>query len=270
MFAADMIAPCGLDCAVCRHALEDEDPCPGCLGPDEEKMAFCVSGCGIVLCEKRTGNGYRFCDECPDFPCPDVLEKENRYAVKYQLTESPLENLRLIRELGMDAFLELEKRRRSCGECGSPVSVQTGRCSGCGKRYGRDAAESGGPADTENEKKKMDQIERISYYESLLNEAAGALRQYEGALDAYLGVQGKIAELEAYYTSDAWKKDFEASESGSLPEGLPCGVLSEDGIDHLLEDNADLLARLMPEAEETQAEVEYLSERADDLSGWDA
>ena len=31
---AEMIAPCGLDCALCKRALEKVNPCPGCLGPD--------------------------------------------------------------------------------------------------------------------------------------------------------------------------------------------------------------------------------------------
>ena len=86
----------------------------------------------------------------------------------------------------------------------------------------------------------MNQIERISYYENLLNEATAVLKQYEAARDAYIAIQSKITELEKYYVSPEWKEDFEASESGKLPEDLLCGVLSEDGIDHLLEDNRQL------------------------------
>ncbi len=86
----------------------------------------------------------------------------------------------------------------------------------------------------------MNQIERISYYETLLNEAAAVLKQYEAALNAYIDIQHKITELEKYYVSPEWKEDFEASESGKLPKDLLCGVLSEDGIDHLLEDNRQL------------------------------
>ena len=86
----------------------------------------------------------------------------------------------------------------------------------------------------------MNQIERISYYENYLNEATAVLKQYETARDAYIGVQSKISELEKYYVSPEWKEDFEASESGKLPKDLLCGVLSEDGIDHLLEDNRQL------------------------------
>ena len=134
--SASMIAPCGLDCSLCKRALAAENPCPGCHGPDENKPEFCAVKCGIILCRKRRENGYVYCDECPDYPCADVTEKENRYTSKYPLIESPGKNLREIRESGMDKFLENERKRWTCGECGHVVSVHTGICSGCGKQYG--------------------------------------------------------------------------------------------------------------------------------------
>ena len=45
-----------------------------------------------------------------------------------------------------------------------------------------------------------------------------------------------IFTLEAYYTSPAWRADFEADEAGLLPPDLKRGVLSEDGIYNLLEE----------------------------------
>jgi len=137
MFTADMIAPCGLDCSLCAYAQRKDRPCAGCCGPDDHKPEFCSRGCGIVLCRKRRENGYRFCDECPDFPCEDVMEKETRYADRYPLSESPIQNIRDIRKMGMDEFLMKERKKWSCPECGSPISVHSGTCSGCGKRYGR-------------------------------------------------------------------------------------------------------------------------------------
>ena len=136
LFTAEMIAPCGLDCSLCKRALAGTDPCPGCRGPNENKPAFCSEKCGIILCEKRQENGYTYCDECPDYPCADVLEKENRYTSRYPLYESPAKNLRDIRTLGMEKFLENERRERTCGDCGHAVAVHTGICSGCGRQYG--------------------------------------------------------------------------------------------------------------------------------------
>ncbi len=136
MFTAAMIAPCGLDCSLCGRAQAQTNPCPGCSGPDEHKPAFCSERCGIILCGKRKENDWAFCDECPDYPCADVMEKENRYTSKYPLYESPLKNLRAIRESGIGAFLESERKQWTCGECGGVISVHTGVCSGCGKQYG--------------------------------------------------------------------------------------------------------------------------------------
>ena len=45
-----------------------------------------------------------------------------------------------------------------------------------------------------------------------------------------------LSTLVTYYTSPAWRTDFEADEAGHLPPDLTRGVLSEDGIYNLLED----------------------------------
>lgn len=137
MFSSDMIAPCGLDCGICGRALAKDKPCPGCNGQDQDKPEFCAKRCGIILCRKRREMGYCFCDACPDFPCEDVMEKETRYTSAYPLYESPLQNLRDIRERGMEAFLARERERWTCAACGSPICVHDGICSGCGKQYGR-------------------------------------------------------------------------------------------------------------------------------------
>ena len=135
MFTAERIAPCGLDCSICGRALAETDPCPGCRGPNENKPEFCAKKCGIILCRKRIENKYVYCDECPDYPCADVMEKENRYTSQYPMVESPLKNVRDIRESGMEKFLENERRQWTCRECGQVICVHTGICSGCGKQY---------------------------------------------------------------------------------------------------------------------------------------
>ena len=135
LFTADMIGPCGLDCSLCMMAQAKEKPCPGCRGPAENKFFYCSEICGIMKCAKLKEHHYAFCDECPDFPCEDVMEKENRYQGEYPLKEPPLENLRLIREKGMEAFLAEERARWSCAECGGAVSVHTGLCRDCGAKH---------------------------------------------------------------------------------------------------------------------------------------
>ena len=93
------------------------------------------------------------------------------------------------------------------------------------------------------EEKIREAMERIREYEGRMDRALEILRQGDAAADAE-EMRGCLKALEAYYTGDAWKEDFALDEAGLLPAGLKRGVLSEDGIDHLLEDGADWLSRV--------------------------
>ena len=90
----------------------------------------------------------------------------------------------------------------------------------------------------------MKRLERIARYEQILDHAEAVARQAEEALDAYDAVQAELKELEKYYTGREWKADFDADAAGKLPAGLKRGVLSEDGIDSVLERFRELKDRL--------------------------
>ena len=77
------------------------------------------------------------------------------------------------------------------------------------------------------------QIERISGYEKIMDEAILILNDYSPAKRALLTEY--VSKLESYYTSSAWKEDYEADEAGLLPQDLKRGVLSEDGISGVLD-----------------------------------
>ena len=51
-------------------------------------------------------------------------------------------------------------------------------------------------------------------------------------------IREDVRLLDEYYRSPLWREDFEADEAGELPEDLPRGVLSEDGIYNSLEEYA--------------------------------
>ncbi len=78
---------------------------------------------------------------------------------------------------------------------------------------------------------RQTQLRRIVKYETLTREAEALL----AAGDCGAALKEKLAALEAYYTSDTWKRDFADDEAGKFPNDLPRGVLSEDGIYNLLE-----------------------------------
>lgn len=90
----------------------------------------------------------------------------------------------------------------------------------------------------------MTRIERITHMEGLLDKSTEIIARLDQALKDFAALQPDIAELEAYYTSPQWRKDFEADEAGKLPKDLKRGVLSEDGIYDLLTDYQCLLDQI--------------------------
>ena len=82
-----------------------------------------------------------------------------------------------------------------------------------------------------------DVLDRISGMEKIFDEAQEIVHSLEQAIAAYKDFLPEIQKLEAYYTSRQWKDDFALDEAGKLPVTLKRGVLSEDGIYNLLEQN---------------------------------
>ena len=132
---AELIAPCGLNCRVCKAICNDSDTkCVGCLGEGGYKYKHCME-CAIVHCEKRKTLPDIYCDTCPDYPCEANRELQTRYTTAYPLYESPRGNLQLLRTRGMAALLEREEAFWSCPDCGGVISVHDGVCEKCGKKY---------------------------------------------------------------------------------------------------------------------------------------
>ena len=82
----------------------------------------------------------------------------------------------------------------------------------------------------------MEQAERITYMEQILDEAAEAVSSLSEALEKYSAVQDKLQELAAYYSSEQWRQDFDDDSAGKIPSNLKRGVLSEDAVYNLLTD----------------------------------
>ena len=98
----------------------------------------------------------------------------------------------------------------------------------------------------------MTQAERIERMSRALEEACRAADALEAALARWRALQPAVDELEAYYTSGSWLRDYEDDEAGRLPASLCKGALSEDGIDTLL-GRRDALRAQIP-AEESEEE----------------
>lgn len=128
---AKLIAPCGMNCAVCMAYLREKARCPGCrcLSGD---MPVSISRCAVRNCETIMADPSAFCGECATFPCKRVKQLEKRYTTKYHV--SMLDNLRVIRKQGMEALLAREAEKWRCAECGGTVSCHRLTCAACGAK----------------------------------------------------------------------------------------------------------------------------------------
>jgi hypothetical protein len=129
----ELIAPCGMNCNICSRylALRNDIKSHGI------RMTYC-SGClpsGMNCHYKRQcdllGKGLvRFCYDCGDFPCRRLKTLDKRYRTFYHM--SMIENLQYIKENGIRQFLDREKERWKCPECGGTISCHNGICFNCG------------------------------------------------------------------------------------------------------------------------------------------
>ena len=96
------------------------------------------------------------------------------------------------------------------------------------------------------------QLARIRKMEDDFNLVKEVIDTLDGAHYDYEAVQRRIKRLADYQESGQWLRDFEADVRGELPKYLELrrGVLSEDGLDNLLRDVADINARMLELVEE--------------------
>lgn len=130
LFTNDLIAPCGMNCAVCIAHLRTKNRCPGCHGLDSLKPHHCVQ-CRIKNCPELRRSKSGFCFDCSIFPCTRLRQLDTRYKTKYGM--SMIDNLQAIQKIGITKFLKKETKRWSCSQCGSIVSVHRPECLECGE-----------------------------------------------------------------------------------------------------------------------------------------
>jgi hypothetical protein len=132
-FTPELIAPCGMNCGICKSYLAYSrgvpekkgklSHCPGCFL--RNKNCYIKRGC-----KKLRRNEIKSCYECDNIPCENLDRLDRRYRSRYGM--SMVENLKEIRK-GMKAFLENQEKKYACPECGDVVSVHDGKCYTCTK-----------------------------------------------------------------------------------------------------------------------------------------
>jgi hypothetical protein len=129
----DLIAPCGMNCALCAGYLALKNDlkskgimvisCPGCR-PRNKKCAFLKK-----QCSKLSNGEVTFCFECNSFPCDRLRTIDKRYRSRYRM--SMIENLNFIKENGMKKFLNSQEKTWKCQDCGELISCHNGLCFNC-------------------------------------------------------------------------------------------------------------------------------------------
>ena len=80
------------------------------------------------------------CSLCAEYPCDDIMEFDRD---KYVHHKSVLPNGRRIAEIGLQPWLEEQKERWSCVECGTAFTWFEGNCPSCGAQLFNVQAEFG-------------------------------------------------------------------------------------------------------------------------------
>jgi hypothetical protein len=123
-----MLAPCGMNCAVCYAHLRKKKTCPGCRGQEDNQPAYCRR-CNIRNC--AIGREIDFCFECSTFPCVAIKRMDKRYRLRYQV--SLIENGLRNKAMGTKRFLLEENQKWTCTRCSGLISLHDRVCSECGK-----------------------------------------------------------------------------------------------------------------------------------------
>lgn len=129
-----LIAPCGMNCAVCSSYLARKYDikakgvnmpyCAGCR-PANRQCGWLKKRCRLLL-----KGEVKYCYECPDFPCEKLRHIDTRYITNFKM--SFLENLRNIKENGIGRFLAGQEEKWMCPECGGTICCHNGICYNCG------------------------------------------------------------------------------------------------------------------------------------------
>ncbi len=117
-FIPELIAQCGMNCALCRAFLAYSHEtqkvrgrvthCAGCR-PGAKKCYV------IRACPKLRKKQIQSCSECDSVPCEKLAHLDKRYRERYGM--SMVENVKMIKSKGIDEFLKSQAKTHNCPNC---------------------------------------------------------------------------------------------------------------------------------------------------------
>jgi hypothetical protein len=133
-FTPELIAPCGMNCGLCKSYLAYSRGVPTKKG----KVSHCAGcrirdkNCAFIKrnCPKKVGKQLMSCSECDEIPCRRLKHLDQHYQEHYCM--SMVKNLKEIKEKSIEEFLKDQEAKFRCPSCGDVVSVHDGKCYACG------------------------------------------------------------------------------------------------------------------------------------------
>ena len=125
---ASLIAPCGMNCALCHAYQRDKNTCGGCNSKSVKDSTH-IARCIIRNCDIIVQSETKLCCECSKLPCLRLRKLDKRYREKYNM--SMIDKLMQIKSISMDSFVQKEIDRWACPSCGGDLCVHKGYCIKC-------------------------------------------------------------------------------------------------------------------------------------------
>ena len=132
---------CGLYCGACelllatqngtldrlaeqRNMTPEELECYGCKSGKSSK--YCTT-CSIKQCARE--KGLEFCFQCETYPCEALRSFQQAHPHK----RSIFRNLQTIQEQGVEQWIEAQRQRWNCANCGTRFAYYDEVCKKCGQ-----------------------------------------------------------------------------------------------------------------------------------------
>ncbi len=108
-----LLAPCGINCAICKGYLREKNTCPGCrfLDPKTNTFKSCTK-CIIKNCPELKKTKSKFCYECDKYPCKRMKDLNKRYVTRYDY--NTFKTLESIKKDGTKKTFEKIMKKYSC------------------------------------------------------------------------------------------------------------------------------------------------------------
>jgi hypothetical protein len=137
MINNNLAAPCGIYCGACRqylvlkkNQLEQRGFKRGCEG-----CRIRNKNCVFIRrdCPALKKNQIKYCYECNSFPCQNLQKMDDLYKNRYFV--NMIGNLRRIKEIGAEEWLQEQKVLYTCPKCGGEICVHDAECYDCGYNF---------------------------------------------------------------------------------------------------------------------------------------